>query len=266
MNFGGFFKGKDAENPDKPITNSPSAIPALQQVLSAARGATDAFSGAGTHLNNSLRRFGVKSVEAGIGCGVGVGHGFGVGLAAKPGVVQKIQSGFVQTMAKMMMKLGIVPGLSGVQSVIPGSLQGGLQMITSERNVQTQIGNILQLGSKTTESASKMVPSGTAIGSRSEKVISSFLQNPILKIKEETERNELAGQLLSENNVLQMLLKHQKVIEELMEENEKLRRVLVEDLKVLPSKLEVSNDSRTKFSNPCSDCFECQRRRRKPAR
>lgn len=26
-----------------------------------------------------LRRLGVKSVEAGIGCGVGIGHGFGIG-------------------------------------------------------------------------------------------------------------------------------------------------------------------------------------------
>ncbi|XP_077234312.1 uncharacterized protein LOC143876494 [Tasmannia lanceolata] len=262
------------------------AIPALQQVLSATRGATDAFSGAGMHLNSSLRRLGVKSVEAGIGCGVGLGHGFGVGLAVKPGVVHQIQSCLVQAMRKMMMKLGIVPGLSGSQAVIPGSLQGGMQMITSDRNAQTQMGNIFQLESKTTESAShglrrdgtlnteskyesfasKGALSETSLSSRSEKAISSFLQNPVLKNKEETELTELAGQLRSENNVLQMLLKHQQVIEELMAENEKLRRVLVEDLKVLPSKLEATNHNSTKFSNPCSDCFECRRRQRKLAR
>ncbi|MCL7037959.1 hypothetical protein MKW94_009987 [Papaver nudicaule] len=55
------------------------AIPALQQVMSATRGATDAFSGAGRHVNNTLRRFGAKRIEAGVGCGIGFGHGFGAG-------------------------------------------------------------------------------------------------------------------------------------------------------------------------------------------
>lgn len=46
------------------------------------------------------------------------------------------------------------------------------------------------------------------------------------------------------------LLKHQQVIEELKEENKKLHRILVEDLKVPPSKLEASNESKIKSNDP----------------
>ncbi|RRT39583.1 hypothetical protein B296_00059027 [Ensete ventricosum] len=100
-----------------------------------------------------------------------------------------------------------------------------------------------------------------------------------------------AGDLRLENNVLQMksmflliptygcilnsinvcplckqLLKHQQVIEELIEENQILRQILAEDFKVPWSKLEAKNDNRTKAYYPCSDCFECRRRRRRSAR
>ncbi|PQQ10823.1 putative serine/threonine-protein kinase [Prunus yedoensis var. nudiflora] len=54
------------------------AIPVLNQVMGATRGATDALSGVSRHVNNSLRKLGAKNIEAGIGCGVGIGHGFGV--------------------------------------------------------------------------------------------------------------------------------------------------------------------------------------------
>ncbi|BFG14625.1 hypothetical protein CerSpe_008990 [Prunus speciosa] len=57
------------------------AIPVLNQVMGATRGATDALSGVSRHLNNSLRKLGAKNIEAGIGCGVGIGHGFGVGMS-----------------------------------------------------------------------------------------------------------------------------------------------------------------------------------------
>ncbi|PQM34008.1 putative serine/threonine-protein kinase [Prunus yedoensis var. nudiflora] len=57
------------------------AIPVLNQVMGATRGATDALSGVSRHVNNSLRKLGAKNIEAGIGCGVGIGHGFGVGMS-----------------------------------------------------------------------------------------------------------------------------------------------------------------------------------------
>lgn len=59
------------------------AIPMLNQVMSATRGATDAFSGVSRHVNTSLRKLGAKNIEVGIGCGVGFGHGFGVGCNDK---------------------------------------------------------------------------------------------------------------------------------------------------------------------------------------
>ncbi|PON64610.1 hypothetical protein PanWU01x14_123220 [Parasponia andersonii] len=55
------------------------AIPVLNEVMSAARGATYTFSGVTRHVNNSFKKLGAKNIEAGIGCGVGFGHGFGVG-------------------------------------------------------------------------------------------------------------------------------------------------------------------------------------------
>ncbi|XP_043715285.1 uncharacterized protein LOC122663718 isoform X2 [Telopea speciosissima] len=280
MNFGGFFRDPVGENQHKSNGCSPCAIPALQQVMSATRGATDALSGVGGHVNTTLRRLGAKNIEAGIGCGVGFGHGFGVGLALKPGVIHRVQSCLGQAMASLMMKFGIVPGLQVGQKFLPGSLQSSLSMI-NETSMQNPIGNIMQSASKTLEHTSqglsregtlnmgskyeaftsKEASVDTFLGTRSEKVVSSFLQNPILK-KEDVELNELAGRLRSENNVLQMVLKHQQVIEELMEENEKLRLILVEELKVPPSKLQLSS-SKTKFLSPCSDCFECRRRQRK---
>lgn len=48
-----------------------------------------------------------------------------------------------------------------------------------------------------------------------------------------------------------------------MEENKKLRRILVEDLKVPSDKLQTSNEDKTKHNDPCSDCIECQRQGKK---
>ncbi|GFZ15372.1 hypothetical protein Acr_24g0015620 [Actinidia rufa] len=211
------------------------AIPALNQVMGATRGATDAFSG--------------------------------VGLAVKPGVLRQIQSSLIQAATKMMMKFGISPTLSLDKGLIPASLQSG--MMPSNQN---PTGIIKQLATKVPDPTSQSFPAGSSetfasknpslspsYGSRTEEVISSFLQSPLLK-DENSELNELVGRLRSENSILQMVLKHQQVIEDLIKENEKLRRILVEDLKIPPSKLQGSYSTST---FPCVDCFECRRKRRK---
>ncbi|XP_038975760.1 uncharacterized protein LOC103713605 isoform X5 [Phoenix dactylifera] len=256
--------------------------------MSATSGATDAFSGVGRHVNGSLKKLGMKNIEAGIGCGVGVGHGFGVGLALKPGMVHLIQSSLEQLMSKIMMNAGSVPGLPSASSVIPGSAQSSNTMLSGAFNkkVQSSSGSVLDLESKTTGNTfqparfdesphqeptynsyeSKGTLSEKSIGSRTEKVINNFLQNPLFRNDEKMELNELAGNLRSENNVLQILLKHQQVIEELMEENQKLRQILVEDLNVPPSKLQINKESKIKTYYSCSDCFECRRRDRRRTR
>lgn len=249
------------------------AIPVLNQVMGATRGATDAFSGVGRHVNNSLRKLGAKNIEAGIGCGVGFGHGFGVGLAVKPGVVKQIQSSLVQALTMMMLKFGIAPNLSLDQGLIPASLQSSIMPSN-----QNPVGSIMQLATKVPDRTSQSFPAGGNLsagsyetstskksslnpshGSRTEEVIGSFLQNPLLK-DEGSELNELDGRLRSENNMLHMVLKHQQVIEDLMKENEKLRRILVEDLNIPPSKLKASYSGST---SPCADCFECRRKQRR---
>ncbi|KAI3865054.1 hypothetical protein MKX03_017684 [Papaver bracteatum] len=175
------------------------AIPALQQVMSAARGATDAFSGAGRHVNNTLRRFGAKNIDAGVGCGVGFGHGFGAGIALKPGVI------------------------------IFNHVYGKYHIIDIIENSRAHSTNPDKDGSSGIMSAykhntAKGMPSETSFG-RTEKVISSFLQTPAFRGDEDNES----------------VLKHQKVIDDLMEENEKLRQILVEELKVHPSKFQSSS-------------------------
>ncbi|XP_050230546.1 uncharacterized protein LOC126679539 isoform X2 [Mercurialis annua] len=267
MNFGEFFKPKNG------------ALPMVGQVMSATRGATDAFSGASRHVNDALRKIGAKRIETGIGCGVGFGYGFGVGLAVKPGVVQKLQLSLMEAMMKMMTKLGMTPNLLNGEGGLPMLTQSAMNTMGGPL-VQSPLKSITQMTpqfpgqtSQGTHGLGNMSPNSsygkstltssvadTPFGSRTEKVLSSFLQSPILK-EDDTNLNEVAGRLRSENNLLQMVLKHQKVIEGLMEENEKLREILVEDLKISPSKLQSSYSSRTKSA--CDDCFECRRRRRK---
>ncbi|XP_073111732.1 uncharacterized protein [Elaeis guineensis] len=312
------------------------AIPVLQQVMSATRGATDAFSGVGRHL----KKLGMKNIEAGIGCGVGVGHGFGVGLALKPGVVHLIQSSLEQMMSKIMMNVGSVPGLSSAPSIIPGSAQSSITMLngTFDKKVQSSSGSVLDLESETTGSTfqharfdesphqepthnsyeSNRTMSEKSIGSHTEKVINNFLQNPLFRNDEEMGLNEVdkSSVVILEINVINLcrgcniirpmlfcrlgiydqkitcyklvififpcglisassiypaffcnqLLKHQQVIEELMEENQKLRQILMEDLNVPPSKLQTNKESKIKTYYTCSDCFECRRRNRRRTR
>ncbi|CAK7356290.1 unnamed protein product [Dovyalis caffra] len=255
------------------------ALPMVGQVMSATRGATDAFSGVTRHVNSALWKLGAKNIQAGEGCGVGFGHGFGIGLAVKPWAVQKMQACLLVVLTKMMTKLGLAPNLSIGQGALPMSLQSGMSM-ANESSVQNPLGSIAQLATKFPDqtsqglygygnvsshssdesSTSKGSLLDNSFGSRTEKVISSFLQNPILK-DDGTNINEVAGRLQSENNMLQMVLRHQQIIDELMEENQKLRQILVEDLKVSPNKLQASHSTRNK--SPCSDCFECRRRQRK---
>ncbi|XP_027083297.1 uncharacterized protein [Coffea arabica] len=210
------------------------AIPMLNQVMGAARGATDAFSGVGRHVNSSLRKLGAKNIEAGIGCGVGFGHGFGV-------------VSYQQTVANLMMRFGIAPSLPAVKGALPESLQGGLSM-TSHRSISNPLGTVAQVAKKAPElkrqglpgdastvssdetEAYKSTPLNASYSSQTEKVLSNFLQNPLLK-DEDREVNELAEHLRLENNVLQMVLSHQRIIEGLMKENEKLHKILLEDLK-----------------------------------
>ncbi|EPS70971.1 hypothetical protein M569_03791, partial [Genlisea aurea] len=82
------------------------SIPVLNEVMVAARGATDAFSAVQRPLNNALRKVGAKGIEAGIGCGLGFGHGFGFGIAVKPGVLHQIQSNLAEVAEHLMTKLG----------------------------------------------------------------------------------------------------------------------------------------------------------------
>ncbi|KAJ0105730.1 hypothetical protein Patl1_18393 [Pistacia atlantica] len=198
------------------------AIPMVNQVMSATRGATGAFSGVSRQVNDALRKVGAKNIQAGIGCGVGFGHGFGVGLAVKPSAIHQVQSCLVQAVTNLAMKFGMSPNLSVGQGVLPMSLQSGMGL-TNEPSNQNPMGDIMQLSGKIPEPTSVLpgygnmdkgstfekiayesTPVDTSFG-RTEKVLSSFLQNPVLK-EERTDINEVTRRLRSENNLLQMVM------------------------------------------------------------
>lgn len=82
-------------------------------------------------------------------------------------------------MAKLMLKFGRASNPSISQSVLPKSLQSGMGMI-NEPLSQSSMGNIMQLAMKMPESASQSTPVDTSFG-RTEKVLSNFLQNPLLR-------------------------------------------------------------------------------------
>lgn len=106
-----------------------------------------------------------------------------------------------------MKKFGMAPSLPSIQGFVPISLQGGLSMVNESPN-QNPLGNSIQfpkqlpdsttpgmLGDQNVVSSSETMalrgPSlNGASSSRTEKVLSNFLQNPLLKDKE-NEVNEL---------------------------------------------------------------------------
>ncbi|XP_062200176.1 uncharacterized protein LOC133902871 isoform X2 [Phragmites australis] len=217
-------------------------IPGLQQVMSATRGAADAFSGVTRHVNSALRKSGLRNIEAGIGCGVGIGHGFGIGIALKPQVLHGIQSSVGEVISKFTSKLKDAPRVSSVSNLTAGSLSS---------NQQTRNGMSMDLEAKTDE-VSRVQPTHGLHGHHG-------VQPEALT----GSRTEKSGNLHGMDTVLQLVLKHQMVIEELREENEKLRQILVEELKVSPAKLQIASKNGVKAYYPCSDCFECRRRSRK---
>ncbi|KAJ4777672.1 hypothetical protein LUZ62_061929 [Rhynchospora pubera] len=198
------------------------AIPALQQVMVAARGATDIFHGAGNHVNVH------------------------------------------ELVAKIMTKMKDIPGLSSAQSTLQGATQA--QGTPPSTNV---IGSTSVVKESTRGSYERMGALSEFTGNRTEKVITNFLQNPLIEPERNAGRGEMTGNMRSENNMLQMLLKHQQVIEELREENKKLHEILIEDLKVSPHRLQGHHKNKNNayaYETPCSNCFECRRRNRKAPR
>ncbi|CAH2078769.1 unnamed protein product, partial [Thlaspi arvense] len=226
------------------------SIPMVGEVLSAARGATNAFSGATHHVNDALRKVGARNIKAGVGCGVGFGHGFGVGIAVKPSAIHKLQASIMGTASNLMAKLGRTSETTSSQTEIED--QASQSLTGHKKHVDTQAASYKNSGSST---------DSRTFGTRTEKVISSFLDNPILKQQDTNGEERQVTQLESESLMLQMVLKHQKLLNEVMQENEKLRRIIIEDLKVSPEKLK--SVSAYKYETPCKDCFQCRRKQRR---
>lgn len=249
----------------------------LQQVMSATRGATDSFSGVTRHVNSALRKAGLKNIEAGIGCGVGIGHGFGIGIALKPRAIHGIQSSIAEVLSKLTSKLRDSSGETATSDLTSGSLPtsgqtpNGMSMDLEAKafksNFQHTSSNEISQVQPTHELRDQNgMPQEMITGGRTEKVIANFLQSPLFQNDTKTDIRDAAVNLHGTDNVLQLVLKHQRVIEELRDENEKLRQVLIEELKISPAKLQSDRTSGVKAYYPCSECFDCRRRSRKSNR
>lgn len=264
------------------------AIPVIDQVMSATRGATVAFSGVGHHMNTFISRLGLKGIEAGVGCGVGFGHGFGAGLAIKPGVVHNIQACLGQGILNIMKKWKIMPDLSSAAKLaVPDSVQNSMRVAseTAEKAFQDPVGKSMQLVSQTAEKVSlspfgnsMQIASQTTVTSQktlkeaatqaftansSGTLIGNPLQSMASQLTNKTGSNEEGERLQSENRILQMLMRHQELLQELEEDNTLFRHVLVEELNVSPDKLQKKSATENNSKNNSTDCFECRRRARR---
>ncbi|KAJ3681802.1 hypothetical protein LUZ60_014375 [Juncus effusus] len=239
------------------------AIPALQQIMVATRGATDIFSGVGRQVNTSMKKLGLKNVQAGVGCGIGIGHGFGVGFSLKPGVINGVQSSLEGLVSNLMTKMKDMPGFSSPQD----ATQKATQDSATPSNESSSIVNNKIISGETSVKESTGAFSESTGSTRTEKVLSSFLQNPLIRNDAGSDFGETPKNSKAMNNVLHMILKHQQTIDELREENAKLREILIEDLKVSPSKFQLSTRKNKEhpyaYEPPCYDCFECRRKSRK---
>ncbi|KAG8087238.1 hypothetical protein GUJ93_ZPchr0010g8128 [Zizania palustris] len=246
------------------------AIPGLQQVMTATRGAMDAFSGVTRHVNSAVRKAGLKNIEAGIGCGVGIGHGFGIGIALKPQVIHGIQSTVGEIVSKFTSRLKDAPCLSSATNNMAGSVPSNGQSpngMPIDQETKTDKSNFHHRSNEISQvQPSHGMQPEMITGSRTEKVVANFLQSPLFQNDTRMNIRDTAENSHGMDNALQLLLKHQRIIEELRDENEKLRQILIEELKVSPSKLQSYHRNGMNTYYPCLDCFECRRRSRKTSR
>uniref|UniRef100_A0A0E0EGN1 Uncharacterized protein n=1 Tax=Oryza meridionalis TaxID=40149 RepID=A0A0E0EGN1_9ORYZ len=241
------------------------AIPGLNQVMTTTRGATDAFSGVTRHVNSALRKSGLKNIEAGIGCGVGIGHGFGIGIALKP---QELMSKFTSRL-KDTPTLSSAPNMAGSvpsNGQAPNGVSIDLKAKTAKSTFHHTSNETSQVKPAPGLQSQHGMQPEMITGSRTEKVVANFLQSPLFQDDTRMNIRDVARNSHGMDNVLELLLKHQRIIDELRDENDKLRQMLIEELKVSPSRLQLDHKNGVKAYNPCSDCFDCRRRSRKTRR
>ncbi|KAL2348197.1 hypothetical protein Fmac_002197 [Flemingia macrophylla] len=270
-----------------------SAIPMLDQAMSSTKGATDAFSGVSKQVNNTFRMLGTSSIPGGLlGYGIGFRHGLGVGLSMRSGVGQ-LQSRIVEPMTKMIGLIPGLPFGRGALP-IPESSKSGQSMvptdqissdammqlatksasqITSEIMMQQatkpvdQIsrGSMIQDATKAmdqisqgsmmqsaTKSSSQISQDLVRSDSQTEKAISNFPQNPLLKRGGGID--QAAGLVQPENKLLQTVMKQRQIIDELVEENEKLCQILqVKDVKIPSTQLQASSSDSNIQTFPSSE-------------
>ncbi|KAG4386405.1 hypothetical protein AAZX31_11G036800 [Glycine max] len=283
MDWRRFFKPKTpVQTPQKT-----SGIPMLDQVMSATKGATDAFSGVG----NLFKKMGSTTIPGMVGYGVGFSHGYGLGRSSK-----QLQSRLVEPMTKM---IGLIPGLpfgwgalpmpepsKSAQSKVPTNqisaeskmqlatksadqISQGMQQATKSVDQISQ-GSMTQLATKSASQISQGLvgPQPTtkidlafdykalkeaAVDSASDTQTENFPQNPSLK-GDGGRLDEVAGLVQPENKLLQTVMKQRQIIDELVEENEKLCRILQgKDLKMPSSKLEASSSDSNIQTFPSSE-------------
>ncbi|KAJ7548689.1 hypothetical protein O6H91_07G022600 [Diphasiastrum complanatum] len=236
------------------------AIPIINQVV----GKGDLFQSLGStgrHVQNLIRRIGIKNVEAGIGCGVGLGHGFGVGLSLKPGTGQQLLHFFQNVLLSLArhMKLPL-SSYAGMDSLMEGSAK------------RMGIGNF-SMNSQT--SSTIATPGMGGVGTFPSYPSTVGVQG-VGTMEQQTRFEAEVTKAQLEKEILLTLLRHQRRIEELKQELTALQETFASQMKDylgdMDGFLETTKpggqkeSSEAMFSlgnnNSCSKCFHCRRRMR----
>nr|KYP67120.1 hypothetical protein KK1_013443 [Cajanus cajan] len=206
------------------------AIPMLDQVMSATKGATDAFSGVSKQVNNSFRMLGTSSIPGIVGYGIGLRHGIGLG------------------MPYLFIFLNSLPNNIMFHLFLSFMTLGSMTQLATKSSSQISQGLVGSQPTKTDSAFDNKALKGDAVvsasDSQTEKAISNFSQNPSLKI-EGGGLDQAAGLMQPENKLLQTVMKQRQIIDELVEENEKLYQILqVKDMKIPSTKPQASSSGR----------------------
>lgn len=221
----------------RPIPNL-NFVPGLSDVASAG---ASSLGSVRHHLQNLGNKFGIKNVQAGVGCGVGLGHGFGIGVTLKPGVVQQLKHLVEQGLSAIKERMQSVAGSSNVEGEGDDNTSG-----------------------KRTLDEGKILP-GTSFSksSTSEKLLGDFLPNSLTAATKSQGQETMHGEvdrLQTENRILLTLLAHQEQIDVLKKENAALKQALAEERDCLKSSSDDVEHSMELKLHKRTECFECRRR------
>lgn len=214
-------------------------VPGLSNVASAG---ASSLGSVRHHMQNLVKKLGIKNVQAGVGCGVGLGHGFGIGVTLKPGVVQQL---------KHLVEQGLL------------AINERMQSVAGSSNVEGEV-NDNTIGKRALDEGKILPEMSFSKSSTSGKLLGDVLSNsPAAATKAEQGQESMHGEvdrLQTENRILLTLLTHQEQIDVLKKENAALKHALAEERDCSKSSSDDVEHSIEGKLHKRTECFECRRR------